>query len=178
MITLVLGGDKSGKSDCALNLLLALSGPKTMLATGEARDLAFRRQIADHRRTRPAEVRLVEARRLAEALDDERSRLARLPDPAGSGGLLVDSLDFWLFQAAGDEAARTAVLDRLERWPRSPDAPALVLVSAEVGLGPLAASAETRRFVRGLGAFNQAVARLADRVFFTVAGLPLAVKGS
>ena len=175
MITLVLGGDKSGKSDCALNLLLSAPGPKTMVATGEARDLSFRRQIADHRRSRPAEVRVVEARRhLAETLDEELARLAG----AQGGGALVDSLDFWLFQVAGDEAAQAALLDRLARWPRGAEAPALVLVSAEVGLGPLAASAETRRFVRGLGAFNQAVARLADRVFFTVAGLPLAVKGS
>ena len=175
MITLVLGGDKSGKSDCALNLLLSAPGPKTMVATGEARDLSFRRQIADHRRSRPAEVRVVEARRhLAETLDEE---LARLDDAPG-GGVLVDSLDFWLFQVADDQAAQAALLDRLERWPRRPEGPALLLVSAEVGLGPLAASAETRRFVRGLGAFNQAAARLADRVLFTVAGLPLTVKGS
>ena len=45
MITLVLGGNKSGKSDFALDLLAKEEGPALFIATGKAKDLEFREQI-------------------------------------------------------------------------------------------------------------------------------------
>jgi adenosylcobinamide kinase/adenosylcobinamide-phosphate guanylyltransferase len=96
------------------------------------------------------------------------------------GAVLADSLDFWLFAAGGTDApcpdpgAETArLLEVLKTW----DSGELILVSAEIGLGPIAASAGTRAFVRALGALNRAVAEVADRVRLCVAGLPLALKG-
>ena len=52
VIDLILGGNKSGKSDFGLELLAAAPKPWTMIATGKSRDLAFRDQIRDHRQSR------------------------------------------------------------------------------------------------------------------------------
>ena len=84
----------------------------------------------------------------------------------------MDSLDFWLYACQGQENERTAAL--LAALDNAGEA-AVTLVSCEVGLGPVAADAATRAFVRSLGGLNQALAARADQVFLAVAGraLPL-----
>jgi adenosylcobinamide kinase/adenosylcobinamide-phosphate guanylyltransferase len=52
----------------------------------------------------------------------------------------------------------------------------LVLVSHEVGLTVVSATASGRRFTDELGALNQRLAALCDRVVLMVAGLPLYIK--
>lgn len=171
MIRLVLGGEKSGKSDLAYGLFMEGRGPDlgTILAMGLARDPGFRSQILAHRLARDPGVPLVEpGLELPEALDAARRK---------GGPVLVDSLDFWVFaclEAQKDDADR--LLLSLADWA-GPAAPQCVLVSCEVGLGPLAATALTRRFVRGLGALNQRLAECADEVRLAVAGLSLVLKG-
>ncbi|MGE4506053.1 MAG: bifunctional adenosylcobinamide kinase/adenosylcobinamide-phosphate guanylyltransferase, partial [Desulfovibrionaceae bacterium] len=142
MITFVLGGNKSGKSSYALRSLLAAPGPRLFLPTGKARDLAFREQIMDHKRERPADMHVLEAGAdLPEALDQATN---------GFGSVLADSLDFWLFscivEKLQDESTAT-LLATLSKW----SGPELFLVSCEIGLGPLPASGATRRFTRALG---------------------------
>lgn len=167
MITFVLGGEKSGKSDFALELLLAAPEPRLFVATGKALDAAFREQIQRHRRERPADIPVIEAGAdLAGALDAARGRF---------GSVLVDSLDFWLFAARQAASGRDHVRDllsSLDSWRECE----VVLVSAEIGLGPVAASAETRAFVRALGELNRAVAKRARRAWLVAAGLPLQLK--
>lgn len=53
----------------------------------------------------------------------------------------------------------------------------IVLVSNEVGEGIVPAHDLARRFRDEAGWLNQAVAALCERVTFTVAGLPLELKG-
>lgn len=53
----------------------------------------------------------------------------------------------------------------------------LVIVSPEVGLTVVPATAAGRLFADALGALNQAVAARADRVLLVVAGQPLTIKG-
>jgi adenosylcobinamide kinase / adenosylcobinamide-phosphate guanylyltransferase len=60
MIDLVLGGNKSGKSDFGLDLLRRGPRPWTLVATGKSRDLAFREQILAHRRSRDADIAVQE----------------------------------------------------------------------------------------------------------------------
>ena len=101
-----------------------------------------------------------------------------LPDAlwdAGNAPVLVDCLTLWLTNlmlADADletaEAALDAALGRT--------APT-VLVSNEVGLGIVPDNALARRFRDRAGQLHQRLAARADRVVFTVAGLPLFVKG-
>ena len=53
----------------------------------------------------------------------------------------------------------------------------VILVSNEVGLGIIPLGAVTRLYVDDAGRLNQAVARIAQRVSFVAAGLPLELKG-
>ncbi|SNR75624.1 adenosylcobinamide kinase /adenosylcobinamide-phosphate guanylyltransferase [Humidesulfovibrio mexicanus] len=168
MITFVIGGNKSGKSDHAMGLLERCPGPRLFLATGKARDMAFRSQIAAHRQRRDPALPVVEVGRdLPQALLEAKGQYK---------AVLVDSLDFWLFVCSQDgredEPVR-ALLDLLSNWE---DTTRLVLVSCEIGFSPLPASREARRFMKSLGRLNQAVAALSDEAFLVAAGLPLALK--
>ncbi len=54
----------------------------------------------------------------------------------------------------------------------------LVLVSPEVGLTIVPATASGRRFADELGSLNQRLARLCERVVLVVAGQPVPIKPS
>lgn len=167
MITFVLGGNKSGKSDYAMNLLNESPGPALFLATGKARDMSFRRQIAAHRERRDPSLPVVEVGwDLPRALLEAKKTYATV---------LVDSLDFWLYvciQERHEEPLVEVFLDVLEKW----DGGRLILVSCEIGFSPLPASSEARSFLKHLGRLNQAVAARADEAWLVAAGLPLALK--
>lgn len=172
MIRLLLGGTKSGKSALGDRLLLAGPSPHRVVATGRALDFAFRERIAAHKRARPASVAVIEAG--PEAMDV-------LAAQAGGGGtVLLDSLDFWLFAChdANGTPSRLAALTRGLAPYDGPAAPELIVVSAEIGLGPLSADASVRCFADTLGTLNQAVAALAVDVRLVVAGLTMQLKGN
>lgn len=167
MITFVIGGNKSGKSDYAMTLLEKSTGSKVFLATGRAKDLSFRTQIASHRDRRDPTLPVVEV-----GWDLPR---ALLEATRKYDAVLVDSLDFWLFvssQEVHDHELVQAFLDVLKcsRDRR------IILVSCEIGFSPLPASGEARRFLKKLGRLNQEVAALADEAYLVVAGLPLMLK--
>lgn len=167
MITFVIGGNKSGKSDFALGLLEREAGPKLFLATGQAKDLSFRKQIARHRDRRDPALPVVEV-----GWDLPRALLEAKKDHAA---VLVDSLDFWLYlciQEQHEADLVQALLDILQHWK----GPELILVSCEIGFAPLPGSSEARNFLKKLGRLNQAVAALAHEAHLVVAGLPLALK--
>ena len=166
MLSLILGGDKSGKSAYALRLFESLPGPGLLFGLGLAKDLAFREQILAHRLERSPDIPLREPGiRLPEALRE-----------CTQERILADSLDFWLFSCleAGclEErvAALLASLEALKPQTR------LILVSSECGLGPLAQDSLSRRFARSMGGLNQAVAGLAQEVVLVLAGQPLLLK--
>lgn len=100
------------------------------------------------------------------------ARAARAGD-----AVLVDSLDFWVFACIEAGKDRLDELEAALAPFAGPDGPGCVLVSCEVGLGPLGATPFVRRFVRSLGAVNQRLATLADGVVLAVAGLSLPLKG-
>ncbi|MEF2145328.1 MAG: bifunctional adenosylcobinamide kinase/adenosylcobinamide-phosphate guanylyltransferase [Desulfovibrionaceae bacterium] len=167
MITLVLGGNKSGKSAFALELLEKAPGPRLIVPTGKAMDLNFRQQILDHKQDRGPGVPVLETG------DDLPEALRRIKEAYGS--IVVDSLDFWLFSCLRDSSGHERIdelLQILDDWKQTE----LILVSCEIGLGPLSADRETRYFVRRMGGLNQAVARVATQVYLVSAGLPLALK--
>ncbi|QGY40158.1 cobalamin biosynthesis protein [Pseudodesulfovibrio cashew] len=167
MITLVLGGNKSGKSDFALQLLAQCDGPGLFIATGKARDMEFREQIRLHRQSRGPGLEVMEVGGgLPQAL-----KQAKLSFPS----VLVDSLDYWLFacREAGDEEDKVReLLEVLGDWGNTD----LILVSCEAGLGPLPGGSGVRAFIRSLGALNQGVAKAANQAFLVAAGLPLILK--
>lgn len=167
MLTFILGGNKSGKSDFALKELEKCQGRGVFLATGRARDLAFRRQIADHRERRDPSIPVIEV-----GWDLPRVLLAAARE---YDAVMVDSLDFWLYVCSQEQhegELTQALLDMLDKG-----LPArVIMVSCEIGFSPLPASGEARSFLKKLGRLNQAIAARAQEAYLVVAGLPLTLK--
>ena len=159
MITLVLGGARSGKSALAERLALDLPEPVTYLATGVATDPEMTARIAAHQARRPAGWRTVEAG------VDLVDVLALL-----TGSVVVDSLGAWVAGVPGFAVAPEGLCRVLQA--RSGDS---VVVSDEVGLGVHPSSQAGRWFRDAIGELNQAVAAIADDVVLVVAGRVLHV---
>ncbi len=181
MITLILGGARSGKSALAEQHALDSGLAVTYIATGEAGDAEMAERIAHHKARRPADWLLVE----------EPVQLAATlrTHAATDRCLLVDCLTLWLSnllfrgQAARHAEAGNAIncpllknetaalLDCLPQLPGH-----VILVSNEVGLGIVPMGAATRLYVDEAGRLNQRIAALSARVTLVAAGLPLELK--
>jgi adenosylcobinamide kinase / adenosylcobinamide-phosphate guanylyltransferase len=166
LITLVLGGARSGKSRYAEWLITTYPQPWIYVATAEARDEEMAERIAAHKARRDAGWQAVEAPHdLADAL-----RAA----PAGAA-VLIDCLTLWLsnlMEAGSDIEAQTAELQESLAGRLGPT----VIVSNEVGLGIVPDNALARRFRDLQGSLNQRLATQAERVIMMVAGIAVAVK--
>lgn len=161
MITLVLGGARSGKSAIAESLIDLTSPNATYVATGVANDdQEFLARLASHRARRPEQCATIECG------TDLVAALQSLNGPA-----LIDSLGTWLAQWPAFEADTDALINAL-----SACAYELVIVSDEVGLGVHPSTDVGRAFRDALGTLNQVVARRADRVLLVVAGQVISVK--
>jgi len=155
VITVVLGGTRSGKSELAERIAATLPVPITYVATacvGDDPDLEAR--VALHRERRPADWQTVEAG------PDLPKVLAAL-----QGTALVDSIGTWI--AGVPEFA--VDIDALCDACRSRDGDT-VLVAEEVGLAVHPPTEVGRRFVDAIGECNRRLATIADRVLLVVAG--------
>ncbi|WP_461209759.1 bifunctional adenosylcobinamide kinase/adenosylcobinamide-phosphate guanylyltransferase [Desulfocurvus sp. DL9XJH121] len=161
---LVLGGERSGKSDRALDLLASAPGPRLLVATAQALDPEFRRRIMRHRVERGPETPVREVGlELPEALAEAKGTYATI---------LAEGLDYWLYACAMADRVEERI-QALEDAVRGAAGTGLILVSCETGLGPVAADAETRAFVRGMGRLNRRLAALCSVVELVVAGRAL-----
>ncbi len=156
MITLVLGGARSGKSAVAERLAAKMGPALTYVATAAVPrdDPDFLSRIQRHRDRRPDTWSTVEAG------DDLAGELELIEGP-----VVLDSLGTWVARH------RDFVVD-VERLcavlaGRTHD---IVIVSEEVGMGVHPETIVGRTFRDALGAVNQAVAVVADEVLLVVAG--------
>ncbi len=154
MITLVLGGTRSGKSAVAERLVAGVAGPVTYVATGTETDADMAARIAAHRARRPAGWATVECG--AELVGALRAVV---------GTALVDALGTWLAAVPAFAVDTAGLCQAL--LARHGDT---VVVSEEVGMGVHPASVVGRQFRDALGELNQAVAAVADRTLLVVAG--------
>lgn len=170
MQELILGGARSGKSRLAERLAGESGLEVIYIATSQALDGEMSERIRAHRDRRPAHWALVE----------EPLQLARVLSEHASAQrcLLVDCLTLWLTNllVLDDDARlqheREALLASLANLPGR-----LILVSNETGLGVVPMGELTRRYVDEAGLLHQAIAERCQRVVFTVAGLPMVLKG-
>jgi adenosylcobinamide kinase/adenosylcobinamide-phosphate guanylyltransferase len=171
MRELILGGARSGKSRLAEKLAADSGLAVTYIATSQALDGEMSSRIRQHRERRPADWDLIE----------EPLELARVLQELASAErcLLVDCLTLWLTNLLMLEddarliAERDALLDCLNDLPGR-----IILVSNETGLGVVPMGELTRRYVDEAGWLHQAIAERSQRVIFTVAGLPMLLKGA
>ncbi|MGH3634155.1 bifunctional adenosylcobinamide kinase/adenosylcobinamide-phosphate guanylyltransferase [Mycobacterium sp.] len=174
MRTLVLGGIRSGKSrwaEAAITESVQPGQPVRYLATGPVADAdaAWSRRVAEHRDRRPAHWSTIETY-------DLTTQLRQSPNTP----TLIDDVGGWL----------TATFDHRRAWENGSVSvevedllaavasfgSALMVISPEVGMTVLPATASGRRFADELGTLNQRLAALCDRVVLVVAGQPVSIK--
>jgi adenosylcobinamide kinase/adenosylcobinamide-phosphate guanylyltransferase len=162
VLTVLLGGARSGKSQLALRLAEHSGAPVVFIATGEAGDAEMAERIARHRGERPAAWTTVE-----EPVELERA-LASLPADATA---VVDCLSLWVSNVidsqtdeAIDAAATAAASAAAAR------AGLTIAVSNEVGLGIVPLNGLARRYRDVLGRVNATWVEAAAESYFVVAG--------
>ncbi len=171
MIIFVTGGARSGKSDFAQDLAEKRSGRRLFVATAEAFDDEMRARILNHKKRRGDRWDTVE----------EAIHLGKVMKTSAQGydTVCIDCCTLWMSNLMGaypqeTERAET-VIDEffagLEGFKGT-----LIVISNEVGLGIVPENALAREYRDRLGFLNQRMARRADRVYFMIAGMPLAVK--
>jgi adenosylcobinamide kinase / adenosylcobinamide-phosphate guanylyltransferase len=187
MLTLVLGGARSGKSHYAQSLCNS-SYHVIYIATAPTGDGAddpeMCERIARHRADRPAEWQTIE-----EHLDLSRA----VRDAPIEATLLIDCVTLWisnlmwkfrditnaeqekLILSEIDELIE-AVRIRAEKPIASDTAGEVVIVSNEVGCGLVPEHSVARAFRDLQGFANQRLARASDNVVLVIAGLPLRLK--
>lgn len=187
MLTLVLGGARSGKSRFAQSLCESASSV-IYVATAQVEesegDNEMRERITRHRADRPAEWQTVE-----EPLDLSRA----IRDSPIEAALLIDCATIWISNlmwecrekpAAEQNRLILAEVDSLIDAVRlraasltgEGTAGEVIIVTNEVGSGLVPEHPVARAFRDLQGFANQHLAQAADNVIFIVAGLPLRLK--
>lgn len=173
MLTLIIGGARSGKSRFAQSLCPP-AGRVVYVATARAEDDEMRARIGRHRADRPSGWRTIE----------EPLAIARaIHQVCGDADfVLLDCLTVWLsnlcweHREKSDAERESIACAELEAVAAAGASHEVVLVSNEVGYGIVPEHPLGRRFRDLQGLVNQRAAALADRVFLTVAGIPVGIK--
>jgi adenosylcobinamide kinase / adenosylcobinamide-phosphate guanylyltransferase len=172
MLTLVIGGVRSGKSRLA-EQLAATSPPVTYVATALANDAEMAERIAAHQRRRPADWNTVE---------EPWDVVHAVSTQPSAGSVLLECLPLWLTNLllglpghpAKTEAEILEEVDALIRVAEGRGG--MIVVSNEVGWGVMPANDLARRFGDLLGVANQRLAAHANEVYACLAGLSLRLK--
>lgn len=178
MVELILGGARSGKSALA-EQRASMSGLDVIyIATGQAGDAEMAARIAHHQSRRPDSWKIVEEPlHLSEALRKNAS---------ANHCIIVDCLTLWLTNLlcqgrAMQQSDACEVIDcpllhtEMAQFfdVVSQLSGNIIFVSNEVGMGIVPMGAVNRLFVDEQGRLNQRLAKMAGRVTFVVAGLPM-----
>jgi adenosylcobinamide kinase / adenosylcobinamide-phosphate guanylyltransferase len=190
-LTLITGGVRSGKSTFA-EQLAAESGKEVIyLATARVEDEAMRERVLRHQQRRPEKVKTVEEPLEPHLVLEKENAFAKV--------IIVDCLTLLLsnhFLADLDrhgavregedifadelllEKAAERTLDYIKLFAETAAALAadVIVVTNEIGMGVVPEYPVGRVFRDLAGRANQLIARMADRVWLVVCGLPQQIK--
>lgn len=170
-ITFIIGGCRSGKSSFALNQANRLKGKnKLFVATSVPTDVEMEKRVEKHQQERGDDWQTIEEPvRIHETIQKYSSK---------TSVILVDCLTLWasnlMFHFPGQDRMDTAIQD-LEAALLKRECP-VFLVSNEVGTGIVPENMLARQFRDFAGLVNQRMAKIADRVVMTIAGIDVQIK--
>jgi len=171
LITLIIGGCRSGKSRYALSAANSVFGRnKIFLATSVPRDREMDKRVRDHQAQRGSDWKTVE-----EPVNIHEKLLAHTEK---ADVILVDCLTLWLSNMMAAEMTDLEIENHVQQTAGAfsrVQCP-VFLVSNEVGYGIVPENALARKFRDLAGHVNQVMAEAADRVVLTVAGQALQIK--
>lgn len=170
-ITFVIGGCRSGKSAFALDQANSIAGNnKYFIATSVPLDMEMELRVEKHQKERGKDWQTIEEPVLIHEKINEYSGRA--------GVILIDCLTLWLSNLLGHSYDAAGILDLLEKFENALlncQCP-VFLVSNEVGLGIVPENKLAREFRDLAGMIHQRMAKLADRVVMTIAGIDVEIK--
>ncbi len=170
-IIFILGGVRSGKSRHALKLAEAFGDRRLFVATAQALDQEMAVRIENHKKQRGDRWETAEEPvELVQILSEVQNRY---------DVILIDCLTLWVSNLLGvyGEAQgeiEDHIQDLIDCLGRS--GTPVIVVSNEVGMGIVPDNPLARAFRDLAGMLNREVARVAGRVVFMVAGIPVVVK--
>ncbi|MGD0617493.1 MAG: bifunctional adenosylcobinamide kinase/adenosylcobinamide-phosphate guanylyltransferase [Bryobacteraceae bacterium] len=173
MLTFIIGGARSGKTAVAQSLCQPDSRV-AYLATLQAEDDEMRQRIRRHRSSRPAAWCTIE-----EPLAIAAAVRRAAPE---FDFIVLDCLTLWLSNFCWEhrdydtEKLERGVLAEVKDLGQAGGNAHLIVVSNEVGCSIVPENPVARAFRDLQGFVNQAVARAADEVWQTVAGIPVRIK--
>lgn len=169
-ITLITGGERSGKSRFAQEMAMKKTPTPVYLATARVWDDEFRLRIERHQRDRGEQWTTIEEEKFL-----SRHELA-------GRTVVIDCVTLWLtnfFCDAGNDCPLDDILrearEEFDRFTRP--AAHYIFVSNEIGMGGVPIDPVQRRFTDLQGWMNQYIAARADEVVLMVSGIPVGVKG-
>lgn len=170
-ITLVTGGERSGKSGFAQRLALEEAANPVYLATSRIWDEEFRQRVLRHQADRGPEWTNIE----------EEKFLSRHAVPGRV--VVIDCVTLWVTNFFFDSGQETPIDDVLrqvkDEFCRFTEQEAhFIFVTNEIGMGGVPIDSVQRRFTDLQGWVNQFIASLADEVFLMVSGIPVKIKGN
>ncbi len=172
VVTLVIGGARSGKSTYAEKLAKTYQGGRCYIATAEPFDDEMKARIARHRRDR-ADAFATTIEQPLELSD------ALLQIPASTAVALIDCVTVWLGNLLFHRGIQSEPYAEVKTFLKVlREAPCdVIIVTNETGQGIVPGDAESRAFRDHAGWLNQDLAAIADVVVWMVAGIPVVIKG-
>ena len=186
-IFLVLGGARSGKSEFAEKLMYHSTGKrKGYIATSQILDDEMRYRVILHRERRPADWQTFE---VMHGAGEEMGHILEEADAIlfdcitmYVNNMLMDHMKGITVETLGvsdlitlQEALEKDLTLMFERISSVSDKE-IIFVSDELGMGIVPANAMSRVYRDLVGLANQYVARRADKVYLSVAGITVELK--
>jgi adenosylcobinamide kinase / adenosylcobinamide-phosphate guanylyltransferase len=166
-VTLVTGGQRSGKSSYAQKLALSLSSNPVYLATSAVWDEEHRLRIERHKADRGTEWTNIEELKELQNINVEGCVV------------VIDCVTLWSTNFFTDYEGDTqqsleAIASRFDQFVQQ-DAH-FIFVTNEIGLGGISANDLQRRFTDLVGWVNQYIASKSDEVILMVSSIPIKIK--
>ena len=173
-ITLITGGQRSGKSRYAERLALSLSEAPIYMATARVEDDEFRRRVEKHQSRRGKQWTTIE----------EGKFLSRHNAFLHDKVVLIDCVTLWCSNFFADSCGEgkvpsvDAILAEMEaEFDRLTSQRAtFIFVTNEIGSGGVSVNAAQRAFTDLQGWLNQYIAERADEVILMVSGIAVKIK--
>ncbi len=166
-VIFITGGQRSGKSNFAMQKALELSEQQVYIATSRIWDDDFKNRVDRHKEDRTESW-----------INIEEEKQISKHDLTGKT-VVLDCITLWLTNFFSDSNfdVDKSLEEAKQEWNKFIDQDFTVFViSNEIGMGVHAETEGTRKFTDLQGWMNQYIAKQANEVILMISGIPMKIK--